>query len=47
VKEHNKFLETIWGDYDSSDPTDKILLGFGYFWLVVILIMAGIDIWNS
>jgi hypothetical protein len=35
-----KWLDTIWADFDSSDPMEWILLSFGYLWLVVILSVA-------
>lgn len=38
-----KLMDIIWADFDSSDPTDIILLGFGYFWLAVLLGMGIMD----
>ncbi len=43
MNEHNKFLEKIWGDFDSADPVDVVLLCFGYFWLAVLLGMGIMD----
>ncbi len=36
----DKYMEAVWGDYDSSDPVDKGLLYSGYFFLGVLLISA-------
>ena len=43
MKEHNKFLEAIWGEFDKADPVDVILLCFCYFWLAVLLGMGLMD----
>ena len=39
-----KLMETIWGDFDSADPVDILLLCFGYSVLALIL-GAGIMDW--
>ena len=44
MKEHNKFLEAIWGEFDKADPVDVIILCFGYFWLAVLLGMGIMDL---
>jgi|TARA_Y100000114_G_C11656636_1_gene276918 hypothetical protein len=36
-------MDIIWADFDSSDPTDVFLLGFGYLWLAVLLGMGIMD----
>ena len=38
-----KLIDIIWADFDSSDPTDVFLLGFGYLWLAVLLGMGIMD----
>ena len=38
-----KLMDIIWADFDSSDPTDIFLLGFGYLWLAVLLGMGIMD----
>tara|TARA_R100000278_G_C5396876_1_gene138178 strand:- start:407 stop:553 length:147 start_codon:yes stop_codon:yes gene_type:complete len=38
-----KLMDIIWADFDSSDPTDVFLLGFGYLWLAVLLGMGIMD----
>ena len=41
-----KWLDTIWAPFDKNNPNEWILLGFGYFWLFVVIVMASIDIWK-
>ena len=38
-----KLLDAIWEPFDKEDSTEWILLGFGMFWVAVILGMGIMD----
>lgn len=42
-----KVLKAIWEPFDSEDWLEYVLLGFGFFWLVVILAMEVVNLWAS
>jgi hypothetical protein len=38
-----KWLDAIWEPFDKEDSTEWVLLGFGMFWVAVILGMGIMD----
>ena len=35
-----KLMEAIWGDFDKADPTEWLVLSFGYIVLILFLVGA-------